>query len=265
MTATRLRPGPFESELRELADSLFSTSAGADNPLASLLSNTLDIEAARVFFARHWHVEQAYNHLVLSRLMEGCPNVAGRVQIFDVVAGEWGRGDPESAYLELYRRFLLRLGVARDDVPWAYDGRRADVVSHLEQWNRSSWLELLVKELLGARTMGAMVYSAVADALVAAPYELLEPDVVFFRRHEEVDPLDCDVMFELVARYAVTAEEQELARKALRSFVTESRHAPYCCRLGQTSYDFASQPGGIPLRLRDAKPRALSKTTSVSA
>jgi pyrroloquinoline quinone (PQQ) biosynthesis protein C len=256
-----LRPGEFETELRKVADSLYTQPGTRENPIVQLLSNTLDIEAARRFWARHWHVEQAYNQYLLSRLMEGCPDVDARVQIFDVISGEWGRGDPSRAYPELYRRFLLGLGVPPESVPWEYDVQRADVVSHLQRWDSSSWLELLVGELLGVKTMAPKVYRAIAEALLAAPYSLAEPDVVFFRTHEKGDANDCDIVFELVARYAVTVELQEQARRALRAFGTESRFAPYCCLQGATTYEFEAQPGGIPLRLRDATPRMRSKPT----
>ncbi len=106
------------------------------------------------------------------------------------------------------------------------------------------WLELLVGELLGVKTVAPKVYGAIAGALLAALHGLTEAEVAFFRAHEEGDARDCDIVFELVARYAVTAELQEQARRALRAFATESRFAPYCCHLGTTTYQFEAQPGG---------------------
>jgi pyrroloquinoline quinone (PQQ) biosynthesis protein C len=252
-----LRPGELETDLRKIADSLYARPATPDNPLAELVANRVDIETARSFWARRWHVDQAYNQYALPRLMEACPDVDARVQVFDVIGGEWGRGDPSRAYPALYRQFLLGLGVAAESVPWEYDARRDEVVSHIRRWDRGSWLELLVGELLGVKTVAPKVYGAIASALLAAPYGLTEAEIAFFRTHEEGDARDCDIVFELAARYAVTVELQEQARRALRTFATESRFAAYCCHLGTTTYQFEAQPGGIPLRLRDPVPPAL--------
>lgn len=263
-----LRPGELETDLRKIADALYAQPAAPENPLAELVANRVDIEAARSFWARQWHVEQAYNQYALPRLMEACPDVDARVQVFDVIGGEWGRGDPSRAYPALYRQFLLGLGVAAESVPWEYDAPRDEVVSHIRRWDRSSWIELLVGELLGVKTVAPKVYGVIASALLAAPYGLTEAEVAFFRAHEEGDARDCDIVFELVARYAVTVELQEQARRALRTFAAESRFAAYCCHLGPTTYQFEAQPGGIPLRLRDPIPPALranekrSKSTS---
>ena len=252
-----LRPGDFETGLRKLADALYAQPATPESPLAALVANRVSIEAARGFWARQWHVDQAYNQYALPRLMEACPDVDARVQVFDVISGEWGRGDPSRAYPALYRQFLLGLGVPADSVPWEYDARHDEVVSHIRRWDRGAWLELLVGELLGVTTVAPKVYGAIAGALLAAPYGLTEAEVAFFRAHEEADARNCDIVFELVARYAVTVELQEQARRALRAFATESRFAAYCCDLGTTTYQFEAQPGGIPLRLRDPVPPAL--------
>lgn len=252
-----MRPGEFESDLRRIADSLYVQSAAPDSPLAQLVANRSDIEAARRFWARNWHVDQAYNQYALPRLMEACPDVDARVQVFDVISGEWGRGDPSRAYPALYRQFLLGLGVAADAVPWEYDARRDEVAGHIRRWDRATWLELLVGELLGVKTVAPKVYGAIASALLAAPFGLTEAEVAFFRAHEDGDARDCDIVFELVARYAVTTEQQDQARRALRRFATESRFAGFCCQLAPTTYQFEAQPGGIPLRLRDPVPPAL--------
>ncbi|HEY0191541.1 MAG TPA: iron-containing redox enzyme family protein [Kofleriaceae bacterium] len=252
-----LRPGELETDLRKLADALYARPPATDNPLAALVANRVDIESARSFWARQWHVEQAYNQYALPRLMEACPDVDARVQVFDVIGGEWGRGDPSRANPALFRQFLLGLGVAAEAVPWEYDARRDEIARHIQRWEAGTWLELLVGELLGVKTVAPKVYGAIAGALLAAPYGLSEAEVAFFRAHEEADVRDCDIVFELVARYAVTAELQAQARDALRAFATGSRYADYCCQLGAAPHAFEAQPGGIPLRLRDPVPPAL--------
>jgi pyrroloquinoline quinone (PQQ) biosynthesis protein C len=252
-----LRAGEFETELRKLADSIYTKPVVEASAIAKLVSNTLDIKAARNFWSQSWHLDQAYNQYALPRLMEACPDVDARVQVFDAISMEWGYGDPNRAHPKLYRDFLLGLGVGADAVPWEYDVQHPEVVSHVQRWNSDSWLGLLVDVLLGVKTIGPKMYGTIADALLAAPYGLTEGHVAFFRTRATADAKDCDIAFELVSRYAVTVEQQEQARRALYNFATESRFALYCCNLGTKSYFFEAQPGGIPVRLRDPIATAL--------
>lgn len=254
-----LRPGEFETELRQRADAMYARPPNPDSPIMQLMNGKLDIATARKFWGDRWDLGQAYNQVLLPRLMEKCPDVDARTQLFDVIAGEWGRSHLFNAYPWMYRQFLLALGVKEEAVPWEYDRNRADVAAHIQEFEALGWVELLVAALLGVKSVGSKVYGVIADALLAAPFGLTEADVVFFRAHNENDGRDCDILFAMVARYARTAELQQAARTRLDGFAQGKRFSAYCCALAPMKYSFEAQPGGIPRRLLDSVPPTRGK------
>lgn len=253
-TRPLMRPGEFEIDLRQRADDLYVRPPQPDSPLTKLVEGVLDHKQALAFWGPRWHVGQAYNQVILPRLMEKCPEVDARVQLFDVIAPEYGRGDLIKAYPDMYRQFLLALGVPEAEVPWEYDRTRPDVLAQIEKFENLGWVESLVGALLGVRSVGSKVYGIIADKLLSGPFGLREADVVFFRTHHEADGADCDILFEMVARDANTVELQAAARRALDEFGKGKRFSAYCSAIAPAQYKFSEQVGGIPRRLIDSVP-----------
>jgi pyrroloquinoline quinone (PQQ) biosynthesis protein C len=252
-----MRPGELEIDLRRLTDAMYERPPAPGSPISKLVEGRLTLPEARTFWGNRWHVGLAYNQIVLPRLLEKCPEVDARVQLFQVIAYEYGAADLSKSYLSMYRSFLLALGLREEDVPWECDVRRRDVIAHLEKFDSLDWIGHLVLGLLGIRSVGSRTYGIIAVKLREPPFSLGDDALAFFTRHAERDALDSDIVFEMVARYARTLEEQNAARDMLVAFSNTGRFSAYCCALAPSTFRFSEQPGGVPYRLLDPVPIAM--------
>lgn len=156
--------------------------------------------------------------IVLSRLMELCPDLDSRVQLWTVIRAEYGNAAKTDPHSILLRRFLLALGASEAELATQPQRNVARVRDELHRIDSMSFHELLAYGLLGPASVAYMIFSLIEGLLSAPPFEFDQDELTYFTTVAEHAQPSAQVALSLLARYADTTDKQRSVRKALYMF-----------------------------------------------
>jgi pyrroloquinoline quinone (PQQ) biosynthesis protein C len=219
----------FELATRRLCDAFFVREGLPDAPFGRLLRGELTLVELKAFFVEEsrWETSLFFNQFILTTLMEKCPDETCRVRLWKVIFPEYGCGLPERSHTALARAFYSAIGVPEVDLPVALDLGQERYRKSLDELRSQSFVEILAGRFLGPETVGPKVFGAYADAL-EQKYGMTPTQVEFYRLHGVEDENDSALLFELLADYARTEEEQTAAHRALRRYYDQPRIRAFC-------------------------------------
>lgn len=238
-------PAEFEMELRRRCDRMYERSSPPGNPMMKLMEGTLTLEEAHRFWGGHWDAVLVFNEITLPRLLERCPDLDGRVKLWNAIYPEYGRGQLSRAHPYLTRVFLQALGIPEARCPWRLDRSKPAVARQIARLEAMEWIEFLVFGFLGPETVGPKVFGLV-EAAITRHFGIPKEQLRFFSVHYREDQRDSEIIFPLIARYAATADAQRRALDALDRFYNLERYLHYACALGPMDYSYVEAAGRAP-------------------
>ena len=211
-----------------MADAFYERDGLPDHPFGALMRGELPKEELRNWWntARMWDVNLLFNQFTLPRLLRLCPDPDARAELWEVINPEFGFGEEEKAHPTLARRFFLALGIPEESLKLYVDPEDPLVKSRVQELERLSFIELLAR-FLAPEIVGPKIFPAYCAALKAS-YGMKDEDVEFYRFHGLEDRKDSAVLFELVARFARTVEDQEAVRRVLIRYFDQERLRCLC-------------------------------------
>ncbi len=233
----------FETALRQHVDAHYEREPAPDNPFQRLIRGELSQRDCCAAFAGLWPSLVTFNRVLLPRLLAKAPSVPLRVELMNVIAQEYGPA-LDVAHPVLLKNFLTALGVDPIDLPWDTDIEYGPTRAEVAMLRGFSWCELLARILVG-ESVGPVAFPAVAAALEQS-YGLSGFALRYFTVHAKTDKKDTEILFSLLRREAVTADDRERVFTVIDRSFEEGRYKLYGCRLdGTTDYRYADRLGTI--------------------
>ncbi len=205
----------------------------------------LSREELSQLFGGMWQAELIRNQLILPRLLERCPEVDARVQLWRVIYPAYGRGNFPKSHPFLFRAFLLAIGLKEDELSWELDTSLPRIRLAMDDINAKPWIDLLIGGLLGTQLVTVKLYEQIANALQSY-YGLHSSELGYFLAQHQEGSANTEILFTLAARYCSTAGQQELALHVLGESISQVDLKMSFCELGTSAYRFVRSPEGLP-------------------
>ena len=237
-----LRVDEFEMSLRQQCDDAFDRPVSPDNPLRKLVHGQLSKEETCDFWIRYcWTRELIYNQITVPRLLELCPHVDARVQLWQSAYAEYGRGNLANSHPSMLRKFLMVLGASPERCGFNLDRDDAATRKTISDVESKSFVELMAYGFLGPATIAPKTYGIFVMSL-ATSLGVLEDDLRFFNARRERDQKAVETVLALMTRYARTAEDQMAVKRALAEYYDDPVSRLFCCALGPSEHSFVTEP-----------------------
>jgi hypothetical protein len=206
-----------------------STFDSQHEPIDKLMRRTLSMEEARAFWETQWESVLIRNQFEIPRLLERCPEVNSRVEVWQSVYREYGRGVSQGTYPALYRHFLAALGSEAWDVDT--DAERFGLRRGSEAVNRAiakldqkGWLNVLAGVFLGEAVIVSETFGRIVENLVTS-LKVNEGHLRFFTEQQQASRKTIEIASRLIARYARTSADHGVVRGALEQYIFASPYS----------------------------------------
>ena len=158
--------------------------------------------------------------VVLARTYTKCPHLDARSFIAENLFEEEGRGRAERSHAELSKRLPRYFGTSDEELEATHSRwlRNAQSRGREKIAAQEDWLEDFAGFGLASEFYAPAIFEQIVDRL-RDEFELPEEVLEFFNVHLDEDVDHARRTFEIVLRYARTAEEQERVVQAVRRHI----------------------------------------------
>ena len=197
----------FELTLRRLIDSYYDRDPDPTSYWARFHDGSMPFEECRTMYYRRWAPLMRLNRYGLPNLLAKAPNLQSRQEAIQIVFPEFGAGG-EKSHPEMFRNFLLAMGVPAQDLGWNTDssGDAMGVASPNAEMKTWNWMQTLGFWLY-VETVAPVIWRKEGDTL-REKYGLSEDDVEYFYVHNRHDKVDSEYLLSQIRREAVTEQDR---------------------------------------------------------
>src|SRR5581483_3194956 len=113
------------------------------NLIARALKGDIQKGEAREYWTRIWETALVENQYLLPRAIEGCPEIEGRVLIWNLIHDEYGRGSVAGSRPYKLKNFLMSLGVPAEKLVLQLSNPTGEALKKKNFFETAPWLEVM--------------------------------------------------------------------------------------------------------------------------